>query len=83
MEDLWILDSKMRSLRWLITGNKLLINNDISYKDFPSGIVLGLGALDKGGLIFTQNYAIHVQDVNEPPGEISWEIQQTCTHGKC
>ena len=29
-----------------------------------------------------ENYAIHVQDVNEPQGEITWEIQQTCTQGK-
>ena len=65
----------------MITGNKLVLNNDISYKDFPSGIVIGLGALDGGDLIFTQNYAIHVQDINEKPGEITWEIQQTCTQG--
>ena len=65
-----------------LLGNKLVLYRDISYSDFPGGITLNLAVADSAGKIFSRSFVIFVQDINEPPGEITWHIEQQCLTGK-
>ncbi|XP_022098055.1 protocadherin Fat 4-like [Acanthaster planci] len=62
-----------------VHGNALVVSADLSYTDYPTGITVAIQATDTGNQSYIEMFSISVQNVNEPPNDINWQVTARCT----
>ena len=54
---------------------------DLSFLDYPAGVTVSVEAVDLAGHGHMETFTINVQNVNERPNDISWEVFWDCSVG--